>query len=91
MKCKLLSLIFFFTAFFYCRAYAQESINVNAALAESTWTTFTTADGLASNSFYSTVIEGQGNVWFGTPGSGTTKYDGTKDSLNAKCPCALQR
>jgi ligand-binding sensor domain-containing protein len=42
---------------------------------DDTWTTFTTADGLASNSVYATVADGAGHKWFGTGGSGVSVLD----------------
>jgi ligand-binding sensor domain-containing protein len=45
------------------------------------WSTYTTADGLASmangNYISSVAIDQQGNLWFGSQGSGVTKFDGT--------------
>jgi len=45
------------------------------------WTTYTTADGLASmangNCINTIAIDHQGYKWFGSLGSGVTKFDGT--------------
>jgi PKD domain len=45
-----------------------------------TWSTYTTANGLAGNSVSSIAIDGQGNKWFATSGpvpAGVSKFDGT--------------
>lgn len=34
----------------------------------SAWTTFTTEDGLASDTVYSIIQDRDGRLWFGTPG-----------------------
>ena len=39
----------------------------------STWTTYTTADGLASNHVQAVAIDGAGQRWFGTS-SGVSQY-----------------
>jgi streptogramin lyase len=41
------------------------------------WTTYTVANGLASNNVTAIAIDKNGNKWFGTQSSGVTKYDGT--------------
>jgi ligand-binding sensor domain-containing protein len=40
------------------------------------WTTYTTADGLASNDVTAIVEDGPGSLWFGTYGGGASCYDG---------------
>ena len=40
------------------------------------FTSFTTADGLASNWVTSMAEDGSGNLWFGTLGGGVSRYDG---------------
>jgi ligand-binding sensor domain-containing protein len=42
-----------------------------------TWTTYTIANGLASNWVQAITSDAAGNVWFGTD-SGVSKFDGTK-------------
>ena len=42
------------------------------------WTTYTVANGLASNSVISVAIDAQSNKWFGTQGSGVSKFDGVQ-------------
>jgi ligand-binding sensor domain-containing protein len=42
------------------------------------WTTYTVANGLASNSVISIAIDAQDNKWFGTQGAGVSKFDGVK-------------
>jgi PKD repeat protein len=42
----------------------------------STWTTYTTLNGLVGNSVYAIAVDGQGNKWFGT-NNGISKFDGT--------------
>ena len=37
---------------------------------------FTTAQGLASNSVFSSMEDKTGNLWFGTDGGGVSRYDG---------------
>ena len=41
------------------------------------WTTYTTANGLASNNVRSIAIDSSGNIWFGTFDGGASKFDGT--------------
>jgi ligand-binding sensor domain-containing protein len=48
----------------------------SVALAAGTWTTYTTADGLAANNVYPIVVDSAGVKWFGTT-SGVTKFNGT--------------
>ena len=42
------------------------------------WTTYTVANGLASNGVISIAIDAQGNKWFGTQGGGVSKFDGVQ-------------
>jgi ligand-binding sensor domain-containing protein len=42
-----------------------------------TWTTYTTADGLASNGVSAIASDPSGNVWFGTNVNGVSKFDGS--------------
>ena len=53
---------------------------------EPQWTTYTTADGLASNYVHAIAIDAEGNKWFGTSsywdgekriGGGISKFNGT--------------
>ena len=41
-----------------------------------TWTTYTTANGLIDNGITAIAIDGKGNKWFGTS-NGVSKFDGT--------------
>jgi len=41
------------------------------------WTTYTTADSLASNYVNAIAIDGAGHKWFGTSGGGVSEFDGT--------------
>jgi ligand-binding sensor domain-containing protein len=41
-----------------------------------TWTTYTTADGLADNNVQAIAVDGAGHKWFGTYG-GASEYDGS--------------
>jgi Two component regulator propeller len=41
------------------------------------WTTYTTANGLASNDVTAIAIDKKGNKWFGTWGLGVSEYNGT--------------
>ena len=40
------------------------------------FTTYTTAQGLANNSVLSIAEDKSGNLWFGTDGGGVSRYDG---------------
>jgi hypothetical protein len=40
------------------------------------WTTYTTAQGLASNNVYGIGVDGAGHVWFATNGGGVSEFDG---------------
>lgn len=42
------------------------------------FTSFTTAQGLPSNSVYSILEDKKGNLWFGTFGGGVCRYDGNR-------------
>jgi hypothetical protein len=42
---------------------------------DDTWTTFTTADGLADNRVYTAAVDGAGRKWFGTWGGGVSVLD----------------
>ena len=42
-----------------------------------TWTTYTTADGLANNDVNAVAIDGDGHKWFGTWGGGASEFDGS--------------
>jgi streptogramin lyase len=41
-----------------------------------TWTTYTSDDGLASNSVRAIAVAPDGAVWFGTAGGGVSRFDG---------------
>jgi ligand-binding sensor domain-containing protein len=41
-----------------------------------TWTTYTTANGLAENDVTAIAVDKEGNKWFGTDGGGVSKFDG---------------
>jgi len=43
----------------------------------STWTTYTTADGLAYNWVYAIAVDGVDHLWFGTHNGGVSEYDGS--------------
>jgi ligand-binding sensor domain-containing protein len=59
-----------------------------------TWTNYTTEDGLANNTVYAIAIDAEGNKWFGTMG-GVSKFDGTdwttytSDGLASNCINAI--
>ncbi|MCF8295938.1 MAG: T9SS type A sorting domain-containing protein [Saprospiraceae bacterium] len=59
-----LSIIFISMLFSFSALHAQ-------------WTNYTTADGLAKNDVLSVMADNQGNLWFGTNGSGVSKFTGT--------------
>jgi len=42
-----------------------------------TFTNYTTSNGLVDNYVVSVAIDLQGNKWFGTNGGGVSKFDGT--------------
>lgn len=44
----------------------------------STFTNYTTDDGLALDGVSCSVMDSKGNMWFGTQGGGVSKYDGQK-------------
>jgi streptogramin lyase len=59
------------------------------------WTSYTTEDGLASNSINAITVDNMGNIWFGT-GKGVSKYNGinwttynTEDGLDSKSISAV--
>ena len=51
--------------------------NINGLLVTS-FTNFTTAQGLANNNVLSITEDKNGNLWFGTYGGGVSKYDGNR-------------
>jgi len=42
---------------------------------DDTWTTFTTADGLANDEVYAITVDGGNRLWFGTEGGGASVLD----------------
>ena len=50
-----------------------------------TWTTYTTKDGLANNWINAIAIDAQGNKWFGTSNGGVSKFDGTNWTTYTYC------
>jgi len=60
----------------FCHSALTLLICVSSALAEGTWTTYTTGDGLAHNGVYSIAVDADNVKWFGTF-DGVSSFNGT--------------
>ncbi len=56
--------------------YATQGSPGGPSADSKSFTTFTTAQGLANNTVFSITEDRSGNIWFGTNGGGLSRYDG---------------